>query len=190
MSGYIKKYLESRPPLKSSVVNQFQRLHSTYKHDSDDFVSLNLLAKVLQSRSEHYYVWLQENDPNHEDPEKRIWAFVFGKIQSICKALVYGREIVGTDATHNVNQYGIPLFMFTGRDNHGHGYPLIYALTSDTSFIGQRLIFRQMKLGITRVLQNHQLLSPTEFWKPRAMVIDKDPASRKVLFLLGVRDFN
>lgn len=42
----------------------------------------------------------------------------------------HGSNIVFFDATHCVNQYSFPLFTLLVRDDHGHGLPVAYIITS------------------------------------------------------------
>jgi MULE transposase domain len=36
----------------------------------------------------------------------------------------YGNTIVGMDATYRTTKYGLPMFVMTVIDNHGHGQPI------------------------------------------------------------------
>ncbi|KAI2645117.1 Protein FAR1-RELATED SEQUENCE 8 [Labeo rohita] len=71
-----------------------------------------------------------------------------------------GSNIVFFDATHCVNQYSFPLFTLLVRDDHGHGLPVAYIITSSETQ-------ETLKLAL-------QKLRPVFPKPPRCFMVDKD----------------
>lgn len=172
-----------RNPSKQTVQQYFARLHHSNCLDQDDFLSvLKQVKAILNSSilSSKYYVWYQSGDPNNPDPAEQPFMLVFGSIGCMSKALEFGQHVVGYDATHQVTSYGYPLWMLTGRDLQGHGFPLIYAISSNHTAVTQTKLLSQMQIGVTAVLYEAGLLPLDKLWTPSAFVIDKDPAALSV----------
>ncbi|XDV36723.1 hypothetical protein PO909_006453 [Leuciscus waleckii] len=72
----------------------------------------------------------------------------------------HGSNIVFFDATHCVNQYSFPLFTLLVRDDHGHGVPVAYIITSS-----------ETQETLTLALQRLRPLFPKP---PRCFMVDKD----------------
>ncbi|RXN17254.1 zinc finger SWIM domain-containing 1-like protein [Labeo rohita] len=71
-----------------------------------------------------------------------------------------GSNIVFFDATYCVNQYSFPLFTLLVRDDHGHGFPVAYIITSSETQ-------ETLKLAL-------QKLRPVFPKPPRCFMVDKD----------------
>ena len=65
--------------------------------------------------------------------------FICGNIESIRRIGKFGKFVIGYDATYNVNMYGYPLWMFTGRDDRGMGFPHIFAISK------KKILLRKLK---------------------------------------------
>ncbi|XP_048035534.1 uncharacterized protein LOC125261036 isoform X2 [Megalobrama amblycephala] len=82
----------------------------------------------------------------------------------------HGKNIIFLDATHCVNQYNFPLYTLAIRDDHGHGVPVAFIVTSN-----------EKEATLEIALQQLRRVCPTA---PRCFMVDKDMceinASRKV----------
>lgn len=171
----------SLAPHKSSVSSMMQRLHRKYRLHSNDSESVKLLIAVLK-RHPQYYVWHQEEDDSNTDPEKKHYILVVATITSLRKAYEFGKYVVGFDATYNVSDYGFPLWLVTGRDNYGSGYPLAFAMSGHETITVQKVILRQIRIAITaqKIQDQPKIATIISPWTPEAFVIDKCEASYQV----------
>ena len=161
---------------KQNISDAFKRIRNKSRKGLGDYEAFIKIIEQKKIETEKYYIWYQLNN----ELENKDFICVFGNIESIKRTLTFGNQIIGYDATYNVNMYGYPLWLFTGRDQLERGFPLIFAISKKKDIVNQVVILRQFKVAITSILIKYCNLDYNSCWNPNSIVIDKDIASLKV----------
>ncbi len=152
------------PRLWNAVRNEFRKMRNSLHGKTDKDGVASILFQFEQSDFSQYIV-KSKNVTNYDKANPMI-IFLSHK-DVIANYLLFGKNVLGLDATFNITQYEVSLHAIMGRYNGG-GIPLAYFIASSKSEIAvtEGLLF------FKEILVAHI----PEYVDPLAIVIDKDEA--------------
>lgn len=165
-----------------NLLKAIQACHRRWKYSiqqgCDDPTGCHNIFGYLQSNAEFV---LKTYNVFESYDETLPHVIFIGKTENLSKAICYGGQVIGLDATFGITCYKTySLFAMIGRCNGG-AYPLGYFIASSKGETAVKEGLLLFQLAATEILQSRQLLPSEEKFSPMAVCIDTDDAENNAV---------